>query len=112
MAFTWTTVAFPPAIIGVPYEAGAGFSGSVAMSAFAVQSGNLPTGLTVSSTTDSRIIGTPTALGTFTFTLTGGGVTSGSYTITVYGTEGDFEKVGVSDTPAAAAVQMWPLGNY
>lgn len=102
MALTWTTTVFPPAFLGEPYEAGLGFAGGVAMSALAVNSGSLPTGLSVAGAADSRITGTPTATGTFTFTLTGGGVASGSYTIQVFGAEGDEKMTGQYHTPAAA----------
>jgi large repetitive protein len=112
----YKTTAFPPAILGVPYEAGVAMALAAAgtLSGLAVSTGALPGGITVSSTTDPRLIGTPTATGTFTFTLTandgGGAVVSSSYSITVYGTEGDFEKTAASDTPAAASVQLWPQG--
>jgi putative Mn2+ efflux pump MntP len=110
MALAWTTVAFPPAVIGVAYEAGMGFTGAT-MSALAVSTGALPTGVTVSSTTDPRLIGTPTATGTFTFTLTGAGVVSGSYSIQVYGSAEDLQLQAINLTPEAASYQQWPSGS-
>jgi Putative Ig domain len=103
MALTYTTTVFPPAFLGVPYDAGIGVTGGIAISALAVNTGALPTGLTISTTTDNRIIGTPTATGLFTFTLTCAGVVSGTYTIKVYGTISDPYRTGEFATPTADA---------
>ena len=114
----WKTTVLPPAVIGVPYEAGLAMALAAAgtLSGLAVSTGALPAGITVSTTTDPRLIGTPTAEGTFTVTFTandgGGAVVSSSYTLVVYGTAQDESYRRALATPAAAAVQMWPLGNY
>lgn len=89
---TWRTTQFPLAYIGQPYEASLAETGSLtAVTACTVASGALPAGLAISADF-VRITGTPTgpahtAVGTYTFTLTmtdtAGGVTSGSFTITV-----------------------------
>jgi hypothetical protein len=114
MALVWKTVALPAAVLGVPYEAGLAMALTAAgtLSGLAVSTGALPAGITVSTTTDPRLVGTPTATGTFTVAFTAndgsGAVVSSSYTLVVYGTEGDYEKVASSDLPAAAAQQLWP----
>jgi len=105
MAWVWSTtqVGLPPAFLGVPYEVTFATSTATAASAFAVNTGALPTGLTVVSATECRVTGTPTALGTFTFTLTCAAVVSPTYTITVMGAEGDEKLTAQFHTPGAAA---------
>lgn len=122
MTVVYKTVNFPDAILGVPYEAAIGLTAAAAVTAIAVSTGALPPGITVSSTTDPRLVGTPTTTlnpswtdassfqpNVFTFTITandGAAVVSSSYTITVLGTEGDLEHQGVVATPAAALAQL------
>ena len=143
--FTYATVAFPFAVLGVPYEAGIAIkSAATAISALAVATvtasgltaSTLPAGtawrwtglLTASSTTDPRLIGTPTttlnpawtvaqASGTpasvnsnvflfaITCTDTAGTLVSGTYSLTVYGTLTDAYRAGVFDTPGARALE-------
>jgi len=107
----YTTVTLPPAFIGVPYEAAVAYkSAATVVTAQSVNTGTLPTGLaldTVGASPGSlRITGTPTALGTFTFTVsatdTAGAVVSPSYTIQVFGAEGDEKMTGQFHTPTAA----------
>ena len=105
MAWTWSNTVWPDGFLGVPYEAGAATSVGTVASAFAVNTGALPTGLAVAGAADNRITGTPTATGVFTFTLTCAGVVSPSYTITVYGAEGDEKAVAKYHTPGAAAAK-------
>jgi large repetitive protein len=104
----YTTVAFPPAFTRIPYEAAIGYTGATIVTAAAVNSGALPTGLIVNAD-HTRITGTPTVSGVFTFTLTmtdtGGAVISGSYTITVVdGAEWPPEV----ETPAEGLKTQWP----
>lgn len=85
---TYKTVKFPDGFVDVPYEAGIAVNGAAtAITAGAVATGSLPPGLAVSADF-VRITGTPTAAGTYTFTLsltdTAGAATSGSYTITIH----------------------------
>ena len=70
MTVVYKTVAFPAAVLGVPYEAAIGVTEAGTLTGVAVSTGALPTGVTVSSTTDARLVGTPTETGTYTFTLT------------------------------------------
>jgi Putative Ig domain len=85
---TWKTTALPDAILGVPYQAGLGFTGNAtAVTAGSATAGSLPTGLVVNASDHVRVTGTPTAIGTFTFTLsltdTAGAVASSSMSIRV-----------------------------
>lgn len=108
MTLVWKTATLPPACLGVVYEAGLGVTSAGAVTAIAVSTGALPAGITVSSTTDPRLVGTPTVTGTFTFTLTGsdsGAVVSPSYTLVVFGTLGDDETVAQGLTPTAMNAQ-------
>lgn len=81
------TVALPIGFVNVPYEAAIAFHGNAtALSASAVATGALPNGLALDVALPfSRITGTPTVAGLYTFTLTftdtAGAVTSGSYKI-------------------------------
>jgi hypothetical protein len=74
-----TTVTLPAGQIGQAYEAAVGLTGAT-HTTLAVATGSLPPGLAV---TDVRITGTPTHIGTYTFTLSDAGATSGSVSITV-----------------------------
>ncbi|PZS21663.1 MAG: hypothetical protein DLM54_04115 [Acidimicrobiales bacterium] len=82
-AFTADTP--PAATVGTPYSYSFTASGSPAPT-FTVASGNLPTGLTLDSATGA-LSGTPSAGGTYTFSITAtnaaGSVTSGPLAITV-----------------------------
>ncbi|HEV2083091.1 MAG TPA: IPT/TIG domain-containing protein [Brevundimonas sp.] len=77
----------PAGTRGTPYSAGVGATGGVAPYAYAVSAGAPPTGLTLS--TAGVLSGTPTAVGSFTFTVTardsagGAGPYTGSATYTV-----------------------------
>jgi hypothetical protein len=104
MAIVWKTVTLPPAFLGVPYEAGLAMTAGAAVTAIGVNTGALPAGVTVSTSTDPRLVGTPTVTGRFTFTLTandGGAQVSPSYSLTVYGAVGDEKSTGEFDTPSA-----------
>ena len=63
-----TTSSLPAANIGVSYTTTLVATGGVSPYTFAVTTGSLPAGLTLSST--GVISGTPTAAGSFTFTVT------------------------------------------
>jgi hypothetical protein len=82
----YTTTKFNTGFVGVPYEEAIGYTGATALTAASVSTGSLPPGLTVNAD-HTRITGTPTTPGVFTFTLsmtdTGGAVVSGSYTIRI-----------------------------
>lgn len=66
----WSGSAFPNGILNAPYGASVPLSLGTPVMAFAVQSGSLPTGLSLSSSgTIATLSGTPTVAGTFTFTL-------------------------------------------
>jgi hypothetical protein len=76
----------PNGAVGTPYNQIVSASGGTAPYSFAVSSGALPTGLLLNSATGA-ISGTPTAAGTFTFTITAtdanGCFGSRLYTITI-----------------------------
>lgn len=82
----YTTTKFNPGFVGVPYEEAIGYTGATIVTAATVNSGALPPGLTLNAD-HTRITGTPTTPGLFTFTLsmtdTGGAVVSGSYSIRI-----------------------------
>jgi hypothetical protein len=86
---TVTTTSLPVAILGVPYSAVVTAGGSTGPFIWVLESGKLPAGLSLSSsTTDSVIIsGTPTTLGTSNFTLqvtdSTGAVASQALSITI-----------------------------
>jgi large repetitive protein len=65
---TITTSSLPAANIGVSYTTSIVASGGLSPYTFAITTGSLPTGLTLS--TAGVISGTPTAAGSFTFTIT------------------------------------------
>lgn len=84
---TYTVTKFHHGFVGVPYEAAIGYVGNAtALTAASVSTGTLPPGLTVNAD-HTRITGTPTSVGTFTFTLsmtdTAGATVSGSYSIQI-----------------------------
>src|SRR5215470_76793 len=74
-----TTTTLPPAVVSEAYEAAIGLTGAT-HTTLAVASGSLPPGLAI---TDIRITGTPTQIGTFTFTVSDAATTSASLSITV-----------------------------
>jgi len=82
-ALTITTVpgALPDAIIGVPYSFTFQSSGGITPIAWTLASGQLPGGLTLNS--NGTLSGTPTATGSFTFTIQAGDGSSPSQTITI-----------------------------
>jgi hypothetical protein len=120
--FTFKTVAFPDAIMGLPYEAGIAIaSPATAVTAGVVATGALPTGLVVNATDHVRITGTPALSNTpglFTFTLTltdtAGGVTSGTYTILLHAsgtTYDDVDAVSPTDGLTVAQEVAQEFGN-
>ena len=62
-----TTTSLPSAVLGVAYSVQLAATGGVAPYTWAISAGSLPTGLTLSST--GLLSGTPTASGSFTFTV-------------------------------------------
>ncbi len=62
-----TTTALPPAIATIPYTASLTATGGVAPYAWSVTSGSLPSGLSLEA--DGSISGTPTTVGTDSFTV-------------------------------------------
>ncbi len=74
-----STVTLPPAVVGEAYEAAIGLTGAT-HTTLTVASGSLPPGLAI---TDIRITGTPTHVGTYTFTVSDAGATSATLTVTV-----------------------------
>lgn len=107
----WKTASLPIGFLGAPYEAGLAVAMAAAgtLSGVAVSTGSLPPGLTVSTTTDPRIIGTPTASGVFPVKFTandgGGAVVSGQLSITIYGAPGDEKLTGDFETPTLGAAK-------
>jgi Putative Ig domain len=109
---TFDTVNLPMGFVNVPYEAAIAYHGNAtALSASAVATGNLPTGLALDVALPfSRITGTPTVDGLFTFTLsltdTAGAKTSGTYTIYISTLEaGEIER---AITNRAQMLVAWP----
>jgi len=96
----------PNGTVGTGYNQIVSASGGTPPYAFAVSSGALPTGLTLNSSTGA-ITGTPTAAGTFTFTITATDATgcSGSrlYTITIASTGCPAITLSPMTLPAATA---------
>ncbi|MGO9647906.1 MAG: beta strand repeat-containing protein [Terriglobales bacterium] len=84
-----TTTSLPVGALGVPYFGVVDAGGATGTFTWVQTSGNLPAGLTLSSSTADSIVisGTPTALGTSTFTLqvtdSSGTVASQSLSITI-----------------------------
>lgn len=85
-----TPMTFAPAIVGQAYSEALAASGAVAPYSFAVTAGALPAGLSLSA--NGTISGTPTAGGTFNFTVTATDASTGAgapfagsraYTLTV-----------------------------
>jgi large repetitive protein len=86
---TITTTSLPVGALGVPYFGVVNAGGATGTFTWAQTSGTLPAGLSLSSSTSDSIVisGTPTALGTSTFTLqitdSSGTVASQSLSITI-----------------------------
>ncbi len=84
-AVTITTATLPGGTVGTPYSQTLAASGGTAPLTWSVSTGALPTGLTLSAT--GSLTGTPTAAGTFTFTIQVADATRAtatkSFTITV-----------------------------
>jgi hypothetical protein len=106
------TVIFPDAQVGVPYEAALAYQGDATpITASSVSSGSLPPGLTLDAALPfTRITGTPTVDGLFTFkvtlTDTAGASQTGNLTIRVVTPGIDL------DTNYSAATEVriqWPL---
>lgn len=106
---SYTTVKFPDGFVGVPYEAAVGFTNSNGVNtaaSFAVGTGALPPGL-VCNADGTRLTGTPTTSGLYTFTLSmtdtvAGAATSGSYTIRIHTAVTDDQDLSVA---AQAAIR-------
>jgi hypothetical protein len=85
-AVTITTATLPDGTLTIPYSQTISALGGTGSKTFATASGTLPTGLTLSSA--GVLSGTPTALGTYSFTVTAtdtvGASGSQSYTVTIY----------------------------
>ena len=73
--------ALPDAIIGVPYSFTFQSNGGITPVSWGLASGQLPAGLTLNS--NGTVSGTPTATGSFTFTVQAGDASSPSQTITI-----------------------------
>jgi len=71
-----TPATLPSGIVGLGYTQAVSASGGIAPYSFAVSSGNLPAGLSLAA--DGAISGTPTAAGTFGFTITATDSTGGT----------------------------------
>jgi len=84
-ALTITTATLPGGTVGTPYSQTLAASGGTAPLTWSVSTGTLPTSLTLSAT--GSLTGTPTAAGTFTFTIQVADATRAtatkSFTITV-----------------------------
>jgi hypothetical protein len=84
-AITFTTTTLPNTSVGVPYSQQIVATGGTGTLTYAVTTGTLPAGLTLSST--GLLSGTPTAAGVSAFTVTAtdtvGGSTSNAYAVTV-----------------------------
>lgn len=74
--------ALPNAIIGVPYAFTFQSSGGISPVVWTLESGQLPPGLSLNST--GTLGGTPTATGSFTFTVQAGDASSPSQTIMIH----------------------------
>ena len=83
-ALVITSAALPPGIVGASYSAALQAANGTAPYSFAVSSGSLPAGLAISG---ALISGTPTSVGTSTFTVratdTGSQSATMSYTVTI-----------------------------
>ena len=66
-AFSIITTSLPAALIGAPYSQAMAATGGLSPYTWAITSGSLPTGLSLSSS--GTIAGTPSASGTFTITI-------------------------------------------
>jgi phage baseplate assembly protein gpV len=108
----YTTTKFNPGFVGVPYEEAIGYTGATQVTAAAVNSGSLPPGLSVNAD-HTRITGTPTTAGLFTFTLTmtdtGGAVVSGSYSIRIAPA---YQEPKDAQTVNDALRIMWPTYGF
>lgn len=67
----WGSFTFPNGVVGVAYSADFDTAPSSSPTTYTLVSGSLPTGLSLSNVSADigRISGTPTAAGTYTFTL-------------------------------------------
>ncbi|HLZ21003.1 MAG TPA: putative Ig domain-containing protein, partial [Ktedonobacterales bacterium] len=81
LAISTTAGPLPDAIVGVPYTFTFQSNGGISPIAWTLASGQLPAGLTLNS--DGTLTGTPTATGSFTFTVQAGDGSSPAQTITL-----------------------------
>ena len=81
LAISTTPGPLPDAIVGVPYTFTFQSNGGISPIAWTLASGQLPAGLTLNS--DGTLTGTPTATGSFTFTVQAGDGSSPAQTITL-----------------------------
>ena len=94
-----TATSLSSGVQGTAYSASLSATGGTGSYAWTITSGALPAGLTLAATTGT-ISGTPTAIGTFTFTIqasSGGQATSRTFTLAV-----------AAPTPVAL---LWPLAG-
>jgi hypothetical protein len=92
-----TTATLSAANVGMSYTATITATGGVAPYTFAVTTGSLPAGLTLSSS--GTISGTPTAAGSFTFTIT---VTDSAANVVMLHVEGHIEVASSTHTTIGA----------
>lgn len=81
LAITTAPGALPDAIIGVPYSFAFQSNGGITPISWTLASGQFPSGLTLNA--NGTLSGTPTATGSFTFTIQAGDASSPSQTITI-----------------------------
>lgn len=111
MATTITQETLPDGRVGVAYSQDLEATGGTAPYTFAVQSGSLPTGLSLAGAT-GVISGTPTAVGEFTFTIraTDDGAVTDDQEFTVEITQGqDITNSNVDVLAAAVPAPFGPL---
>lgn len=96
---TFTTQSLDEGVVGRPYDQAIALSGAATLvTAHSISAGSLPPGLTLDANVQSqRISGTPTTVGTYTFTVsvtdTAGAATK-QYSIQINATAGDDERTG------------------
>lgn len=96
----WGTFSFADGFVGVPYSQAWDMPTSALTVTYSVQSGSLPPGLSLSalSGNQAKISGTPTAAGTYNFTLRA---------VNTYGTVDKAFTIVVSAAPPPASGGAW-----
>jgi len=91
-----TTTTLPNGMVGTPFSAAVDASGGCTPYKWALVSGNLPKGVSKTAASNTELLdltGTPTAAGTYSFTLSvtgcGGHVSEESYKVTIQSTSND-----------------------